>query len=343
MGLTLISTVVVPAVPKFKGQPAYDLVDLATAKAELQLTDGSRDTDVKRWITQASAAAAKYCNRVFPVELLQDLVYPDRDPFPQVALGTIAPLQLTRCPIAASPCTAGLGAPAAPVLSSVAGGANPAARYYVRITYVTAGGETAVSAESNLAVAANSLLQVASPAADPQGLATGWNVYVGTVTGQETLQSASPLPLGPAWLEPAGGIVSGGAQTLGPMPSFVSVIENNVPLAEGVDFLVDYDVGELTRLAVNGWPRRWPKVPIVAFYPAGFDLAAATFADAQEATIRLVKLRYFGQSRDPMLRSENVEGVYSAQWWVGTAPGSSGSMPPDIADLLDKYRTPVLG
>jgi hypothetical protein len=332
------------AAAAFPGQQPYDLIALATAKAELQISDTSHDADLGRWITAASAASARFCNRVFPIELLEELLYPDRDYFPQVVVGEVKPLQLRRWPISNSPCIAGIPAPNplpnyAPVLGSVPGGALAAAFYYVRQTYLTALGETAAGAEANLAVAANNLLTVAAPGLDQQALATGWNCYVGTASGQETLQNASPLAVAASFTLPPTGLVAGAV-----LPNFVSVIENTNPLVEGVDFLVDYDDGQLTRLDVNAYPKRWPQLRTAVLYSTGWSLSDPTMADAQEAVTRMVKARYFGQTRDPALRQENVEGVWSAQYWFGAGPGAAvGDLPPDIMAMLDRYRALPFG
>jgi len=104
---------------------------------------------------------------------------------------------------------AAFAAPVAPALSQVAGGALAAATYYVVATYVSPSGETTASAESTLAVGANNLLRVASPAA--AGNATGWNVYVGTASGAETKQNSAPLALGASWTEASSGLAAGTA------------------------------------------------------------------------------------------------------------------------------------
>lgn len=104
MDFVVVTTVVTPATAAFQGQQAYDLVDLATVKSELQLTDSSKDALLLRWITQASAAAAKFCNRVFAVETIQDQIFPPRDIFPApVVIGGVLPLQLSRWPVTQSP------------------------------------------------------------------------------------------------------------------------------------------------------------------------------------------------------------------------------------------------
>jgi hypothetical protein len=99
--------------------------------------------------------------------------------------------------------------PAAPTLSSVAGGALGATTYYVRVAYKSSTGETLASLESSLAVAANNLLQVASPPSVTG--AVGWAVYVSITTSAETEQNVSPIAIGTAWAEPTTGLIAGNA------------------------------------------------------------------------------------------------------------------------------------
>lgn len=47
---------------------AYDLVDLATVKEELNIDGSDTDAMLQRWITAASSRISKYCDRVFLVE-----------------------------------------------------------------------------------------------------------------------------------------------------------------------------------------------------------------------------------------------------------------------------------
>jgi hypothetical protein len=105
---------------------------------------------------------------------------------------------------------AGVAAPAAPTLGSVAGGTIAATIYFAKITWVTQSGETTASPEASLAVALNNLLTVQAPAA-PSG-AVGFNVYVSTATGTETKQNGStPIAIGGTWTEPTSGLVAGSA------------------------------------------------------------------------------------------------------------------------------------
>ena len=95
-----------------------------------------------------------------------------------------------------------------PALSAVSGGSLGAATYYVKYVLANASGTTAPSPESSLAVAADHVLQVASPA-PAQGAVT-WAVYAGLTAGSETLQ-AQGLALGTPWVMPTSGLVAGAA------------------------------------------------------------------------------------------------------------------------------------
>ncbi len=121
-----------------------------------------------------------------------------------------------------------------------------------------------------------------------------------------------------------------------PVIAIGSVTENGVALANPDDYRLDARAGHLTRLDGNGWPRKWPALPIAVQYTAGY---APIPADLQDAVIRMVKSRWFMRQRDPLLRQEETPGVYSATYWVST--GADGAITPDVSDLLDNYRVPV--
>lgn len=94
MPVRIVSTVVTPA-------SNYDLTTLANIKDDLAIpsTDASSDATLARFITEQSALVAQYCNRVFPIETVQDVIYPDRDPYPYQVTGMLSELQLSRWPI----------------------------------------------------------------------------------------------------------------------------------------------------------------------------------------------------------------------------------------------------
>ena len=108
--------------------------------------------------------------------------------------------------------------PAAPTLSQTPAGALAATTYFVKLTWVTAAGESLAGAEAHFAASIKNVLVVTPPAAPlgAQGVpaVTGYNVYVsntgGGGSGAETKQ-AGPIALGTAWTEPTSGLVGGAA------------------------------------------------------------------------------------------------------------------------------------
>jgi RHS repeat-associated protein len=140
--------------------------------------------------------------------------------------------------------------PAAPTLGQTGGGSLPATTYYVKVTYLLGGAETPASPENSLAVAANNLLQVSSPASVTG--ATGYNVYVATTSGQEVLQNASPIALGTAWTEPAGGLVSG---VLPPFPAHRPILYYTLDNLGEQTMTQQFDGDTVTLSTSNGVPQ----------------------------------------------------------------------------------------
>jgi uncharacterized protein (TIGR02217 family) len=109
---------------------------------------------------------------------------------------------------------AGYSAPTSGALTQTSGGSLGVTTYYVKSTWITNSGETLPSAETNLAVSASHVLNVAAPGSAPAG-AIGWNVYVSNTSGgsgAETLQNGgTPIAVGTPWVEPISGLVTGAA------------------------------------------------------------------------------------------------------------------------------------
>lgn len=118
-------------------------------------------------------------------------------------------VEVSNDPSVLSNSTTTISAPAAPTLNQWEPtedihlvGITTATTYYVKITYVTSPvlastqalnpplvGETTGSTESSLLVNSGNLLAVASPVQDTAGYASGWNCYIGTTSGGETIQN----------------------------------------------------------------------------------------------------------------------------------------------------------
>jgi hypothetical protein len=209
-------------------------------------------------------------------------------------------------------------APAAPGLGQTSGGSLPATTYYVKVTYLVNGGETAASAESSLAVAANSLLQVSSPTAATG--ATGYNVYVATASGQEVLQNGSaPVPLGTTWTEPTGGLVTGTA----PAPATGKVPDG----AEAVG-----NVQSLSRTYANSAGEAVRKDDY--FNLSGVSWSTAQYIGTQNTNFSTTQ--YDFDNRGRQYRTLTPTGTYykilydglnrPVSKWVGTNDGSPGNM-----------------
>lgn len=99
MTVEIASSVLVSATAEAPADP-YDLTDLATVHDELGIpsTDTSNDGFLQRAITQASSVIANYCNRTFAIEVIQDQVQIQQDPYPYQVPGGVDPLQLSRWP-----------------------------------------------------------------------------------------------------------------------------------------------------------------------------------------------------------------------------------------------------
>ncbi|ANM12050.1 phage head-tail connector protein [Rhizobium sp. N324] len=123
-----------------------------------------------------------------------------------------------------------------------------------------------------------------------------------------------------------------------PLSGDVTVTENGDALTSGTDFRVDAKTGIATRIDTNAYPREWQAWPLSFTYTAGYSSIPA---DVQDAAIRMVKARYMARGRDPFLRSENIPGVRDVSYWIATG-SDAGNMPPDVADILDNYRQPVV-
>ncbi len=137
--------------------------------------------------------------------------------------------------------------------------------------------------------------------------------------------------------------VPGGVQPLQlsrwPVTEITSVVENGETLVADTDFTPNKANGWLVRYDVNQYPKAWPAWKITVTYKAGY---AAIPPDVADAVVRMVKARWLARGRDPYLRQENIPGVREVQYWIATG-SEAGNMPPDVMDILENYRVPVVG
>lgn len=111
-------------------------------------------------------------------------------------------------------------------------------------------------------------------------------------------------------------------------------------LAYGSDYTVDAKRGWLIRLNTwTGESTRWEAEPVTVQYQAGYNPIED---DLIEATLRMVTARFRARGRDPMLVQRNQpDAIGMERYWVGTAPGQVGTLPPEVVELVDHYRVPV--
>lgn len=138
-----------------------------------------------------------------------------------------------------------------------------------------------------------------------------------------------------------------------PVTSIASVTETGfngtaTVLVAGTDYELRADTGQLFRLSGNiatPHPITWPRMKEVVIYAAGYTLPGVTGytlpPDIEDAAIRLIKKAWFGRTRDPLVRQESVPEIGETQYWV--SGGNDGNFPPDVTDILDNYRVPLVG
>jgi hypothetical protein len=123
-----------------------------------------------------------------------------------------------------------------------------------------------------------------------------------------------------------------------PLVSVTSITENGILLVDGTDFRSDNVNGQILRLDGSGNLRSWPALPLVAVFSGGFANIPGDLADA---VTRMTRNRFKAKGRDSYLVSEDVPGVRNSRWWIATG-NEAGNVPPDVADLIDSYRVPVI-
>ncbi len=125
-----------------------------------------------------------------------------------------------------------------------------------------------------------------------------------------------------------------------PVSSIQSVtVDGEALAADGYE--VDPASGLLYRLSSGFWCS-WTGARIVVAYTAGYILPGNSDTNLppalEEACLGIARMRWFNDSRDPLVKSEDVPDVGSTQYWVGDVPtASSSGLPTDLADTLEPY------
>ena len=113
--------------------------------------------------------------------------------------------------------------------------------------------------------------------------------------------------------------------------AFIDSISISSSAISATDYRLDGNKGLLYR-TIGSWSGM-----VEVQYQAGYELLGELPYDLERACLLLLRYRQSAGSRDPMLRSEAVPGVYEASYWIGSIPGTDSSMPPDVSELLRPY------
>lgn len=122
-----------------------------------------------------------------------------------------------------------------------------------------------------------------------------------------------------------------------PVASVVSVqIDGATIDAEG--YRVDQATGIVHRRSPTRCGPWWPAGETVVEYTAGYELPDDLPADIQRAAILMVRQAHMGAGRDPLLRSEDTDGVASFSYFAAGA----AAVPLEAQALLSPYQLPAV-
>lgn len=310
MAVEIITTVTAPATATPPAGP-YDLTDLATVHDELNIptSDTSNDAFLSRAITQCSAAINRYCNRVFQVEGLTDLIQIQQDPYPFQVPGGVFPLQLSRWPL------------------------------------ITVGTVTQTIAGANSAAPTQTLVLGTDYTIDYK---KGWLIRLDQFTGVAVKWEAMPVtvPYTAGFTVPVVGeshsVPSGSPYTITVANAAEFAADNGVTYANGTALTAvasnpaqgQYNV---TPAGVYTFNAADAGAAVLINY-----VYAHLPDDVVDACLRLVTARFKARGRDPMLRTQGEPGIGQQQFWIGPQPGQHGALPPEIQSLVEPYRVPVI-
>ena len=119
-----------------------------------------------------------------------------------------------------------------------------------------------------------------------------------------------------------------------PVTSIISVTENDVVL-DATMYELDPNEGTILRLC-DDQQANWAAGKTVIVYTAGFSLPTGLPNGVERAAIMLVKQYAAGGDRDPLVRTERVDGAGTTEYYQGDGTG----LPPDIQGLLHPHIKP---
>lgn len=129
-----------------------------------------------------------------------------------------------------------------------------------------------------------------------------------------------------------------------PVVSIASVVVDGNTIDPSL-YRLDAKTGELFALDSAGYPCVWQFCrDVVITHTGGYILPDASNRDLPKgiegACIDLVSSFWAAKGRDPALKSLDIPGVSTSQYWVG-AVGEDGELPPLVVTKLAPYRRAI--
>ncbi len=113
-----------------------------------------------------------------------------------------------------------------------------------------------------------------------------------------------------------------------------------VAYTAGTDFQVNQRTGELLALDSYGMPSQWAPLPTTVAYTAGYTaIPGGIIGVVKQMVTRALQQR----GRDPFLKAtDQAGGVGRREYWVPNSGTPQGQFSPDMLDVLNSYRVPVV-
>jgi hypothetical protein len=287
--------------------PARLLTSLAACYAQFNIASSANDAFLTAAIARNSRAIAQECNRLFGVAGIQDVLTPDLRPHSYRG-NSLKPLVASHWPIV----------PGSPD---------------VTLTQNFGDGTTVTLAEGSDFIADLELGELARQDSTTY-LPRPWEQVPTTIA-----YTAGHAITGEAWTVPGTPYQITAAQPKGPFQA---------------DLGVKYANGTaLTKVTGTPSAGQYALVtPSSTQAPGTYQFAAADAAasilisyayipaDIEDACLRMIFKAWQTRLRDPTLRVEETPNLGRREYWIST--GTEGNFTPDILDILDNYRVPMV-
>jgi hypothetical protein len=122
-----------------------------------------------------------------------------------------------------------------------------------------------------------------------------------------------------------------------PVVEIVSVLENETSV-EATGYEVDTAAGIITRLSGDRLTC-WASGKLTIVYRAGFPTLSDLPDGIERAVIQLCKSYASSGDRDPLIRSETIEGAGVTEYFSGAGTG----LPPEVEGLLSPHVKQAIG